>query len=184
MFFVYNSYNLNCYINILVMLSSQQIQTIITENESLQVQINDLNYMLEEREREIELITRHNKDDVEMRSLLDIQQEELDLMQNRLGNQIKKSAGAAQRELDLNDELTDTIKLQKEYTNLYKQYNHIKVQLEDIEEELAKTKKRNNMLQQIAVKIGEIESELDNITAERDELKSKVKEFEKNLFKV
>ena len=71
--------------------------------------------------------------------------------------------------------------MQQQYAELFQQYTYTVTQLDDIQQELAKTKKRNGMLQQIAVKIGEIESTLEIITLERDELKMKVAELEKLL---
>jgi len=161
------------------MLSTEQIQQLITENERLQVQLNDLNYILAEKEQEIAELKKNNSQDAELRSMLDMQLDELHLMQNRIGKQQQQAAGAEEREFELQQELTQAAKLQQQYSELFQQYTYITTQLDDVQQELIKLKKRNNMLQQIAVKIGEVESSLDNLTQERDELINKVATLEK-----
>ena len=161
------------------MLSEAQIQQILAENERMQVQLEELNYILLLREQEITELKARVTDGAELRSTLDMQLEELQLMQNRIGKHQQKAAGAEEREFELQQELTQAVSVQREYKDLFQQYTYINTQLEDIQTELAKVKKRNNMLQQIAVKIGEMESNMENITMERDELKARLAELER-----
>lgn len=161
------------------MLSAAQIQQLMAENDSLQVQLEELNYILLQREQEIARLKENNAADAELRSVLDMQLEELQLMQNRIGKHQQKAEGAEEREFELHQELSQAVKVQQQYSDLFQQYTYINTQLEDIQAELAKVKKRNAMLQQIAVKIGEMESTVENITMERDELKARLAELEK-----
>ena len=161
------------------MLSSEQVQQIMTENERLQVELEAVNYILAQREQEIALLRANTTEDAALRSMLDMQLEELQLMQNRIGKHQRLAAGAEEREFELQQELTQAAKLQQQYNELFQQYTYINTQLDDVQQELAKLKKRNNMLQQIAVKIGEMESNLENITMERDELKARIAVLEK-----
>ena len=163
------------------MLSKEQVQQLITENERLQVELEELNYMLLQREQTIAALKTSNAADAELRSLLDLQLDDLQVMQNRIGKHQRKEAGAEEREFELQQELTQAVKLQHQYNDLFQQYTYVNTQLEDIQQELARLKKRNNMLQQIAVKIGEMESTLENVTMERDELITRVAELEKLL---
>lgn len=161
------------------MLSSGQIQQLIGENERLQVQINDLNYMLSEREQEIAELKKYQSQETALRSMLDLQLDEMQLMQNRIGKHQQQAAGAEEREFELQQELTQAARMQQQYSELFQQYTYVNTQLDDVQQELLKVKKRNTMLQQIAVKIGEHESMLENITMERDELKEKLYQIEK-----
>ena len=161
------------------MLSAAQIEQVIAENERLQVQLEEVNYILLLREQEIAELKSRIIDGAELRSTLDMQLEELQLMQNRIGKHQQKAAGAEEREFELQQELTQAVRIQQDYNDLFQQYTYINTQLEDIQAELAKVKKRNAMLQQIAVKIGEMESNMENITMERDELKAKLAELER-----
>ena len=161
------------------MLSEGQIQQLIGENERLQVEINDLNYMLSEREQEIAELKKYQSHETALRSMLDMQLDEMQLMQNRIGKHQQQAAGAEEREFELQQELTQAARMQQQYSELFQQYTYVNTQLDDVQQELLKVKKRNTMLQQIAVKIGEHESMLENITMERDELKEKLYQIEK-----
>lgn len=161
------------------MLTPEQIKQIIKENESLQVQVNDLNYMLAEKETELAAFRKAAAENAELKSMLDMQLDEIHQMQNRIGKQQQQAAGAEEREFELQQELTDAAKLYHQYTDLLQQYTYASTQLTDLQEQMAALKKRNNMLQQIAVKIGEMESTVELLTLERDELLYKIKELEK-----
>ena len=161
------------------MISSEQIQQIVAENESLQAEVLELNEILVIREEEIAELKKNASSDTELRSMMDLQLDELHLMQNRIGKHQRQAEGAEERELELYHELTQVTKLQQQYSELFQQYTYTIAQLEDIQAELAKVKKRNSMLQQIAVKIGELESNFENLTEERDTLKNKVDTLEK-----
>lgn len=156
------------------MLSTEQIQQLIVENESLQVQLQELDYILEIKEEELAEFKKIASAATEMRSMLDTRLDELQLMQNRIGKQQQQAEGAEDRELELQQELTQAIQLQHQYNDLFQQYTYVNTQLTDIQEELAAVKKKNKMLQQIAVKVGELESTLENLTLERDELKNRI----------
>jgi DNA repair exonuclease SbcCD ATPase subunit len=183
LFLAFKSYNLKRLpvfkANWPFMLSAAQIQQILVENEQLQVQLEELNYMLLQREQQIAMLTENAAGDTELRSMLDMQLDELHVMQNRIGKHQQQAAGAEEREFELQQELTEFARLQQQYNELFQQYTYTSTQLEDIQAELAKIKKRNNMLQQIAVRIGELESSMEIITQERDELKAKLAEVER-----
>lgn len=183
MFLHDKSYNLMQLLINIDMLSAKQIEQIITENESLATEVQELNEILAIKEEEIALLKKGTVSDVELRSLMDLQLDELHMMQNRIGKHQQKEAGAEQREFELQQELTDAAKLNQQYNELFSQYTYTATQLEDVQQELAKLKKRNNMLQQIAVKIGEIESSMETVIAERDELKDKILLLENSLSK-
>ncbi len=161
------------------MLSVTQIQQLLAEHERLQLQLEELNYILLLREQELASIKQNAAEEGELRSMLDLQLDELHVMQNRIGKQQQQAAGAEEREFELQQELTEYARLQQQYTELFQQYTYTATQLEDIQAELAKVKKRNAMLQQIAVRIGEMESDMEIMRLERDELKAKLAEFEK-----
>ena len=97
LFLALKSYNLkilSVLFQQLLMLSAAQIQQLIAENESLQVQLEELNYILLQREQQIAGLKENNAADAELRSMLDMQLEELQLMQNRIGKHQQKAAGA------------------------------------------------------------------------------------------
>lgn len=163
------------------MLTPEQVQQIIADNNSLQAEVNELNEILAIKEEEIIELRKIASETTALRSMVDIHLEELQFMQNRIGKHQQKAAGAEERELELHQELTGAARVQQQYTELFQQYTYTSAQLEDIQQELTKVKKRNNMLQQIAVKIGEMESSMEMLTDERDHLKNKVALLEKMI---
>jgi chromosome segregation ATPase len=161
------------------MLSEGQIQILIAENEKLQAEVEELNEILAIKEEAIAELKKIALSNAEIRSKMDMQQEEIEILQNRIGQQKQKSAGAEQREFELHQELTAAAKEHHQYTDLLQQYTYINIQFTDVQEQVAALKKRNNMLQQIAVKIGEMESMVETLTAERDVLQHKITGLEK-----
>ena len=156
------------------MLSTEQLNRLITENESLQVQIQELNDILSEREQELEILKENAASAAELRSMLDVQLDELQTMQNHIGEKQQQAEGAVERELELEQELTAAARLQQLYNDLGQQYAYSQSQLMDIQAQLEELESRNRSLQQIAGKIGEVESHLANTVIERDELKARI----------
>lgn len=156
------------------MLSADQIQAIQVQNQSLQAEVQELNEILAIKEEELAELRKKGDENAALRSMVDIHLEELQFMQNRIGKHQQKAAGAEDREMELHEELTQAAKVQHQYNDLLRQYTYISTQLDDVEEELTKVKKRNTMLQQIAVKIGEMESAVEMLAEEKELLQHKI----------
>lgn len=160
------------------MLNPQQIQQLVKENETLQAQVKELEEILTLREEELEMVRLQAAESAALRSQLDLRLEEISSMQNQLGQQQRKNAGALNRELELQQELVDSVQLLHQYNDLKKQYVYTNTQLEDLQEELAAVKKKNNMFQKIVVQVGELESKVENLEFERDTLLEKLTALE------
>jgi predicted nucleic acid-binding Zn-ribbon protein len=161
------------------MLSPVQVQQIMAENESLELQLRELNAVLAQRENQIEELKKMVSAAAELQSRLDSKQYEIQDMQNRIGKQQQLTAGAAEREQELEQELSESIKLAHQYKDLLKQHTYLSTLLADVQEELVTVKKRNSMLQKIAVQVGELESMVENLTLERDRLIEKIRVLQK-----
>ena len=146
----------------------------ISVNESLQVQLEDLNAVLLERERELDTLKKEHAETTALRSKLDGQLGEIESIQNLLGEKQKKVLGAQEREIELQQELTEAARLQQKYNDLVQQYAYLDTQFTDIHAQLAEVNERNLQLQQIAGRIGELESKLEMASTERDELKNRL----------
>lgn len=160
------------------MLNPQQIQQLITENEALQAQVKELDEILTLREEELELLREQAAVSAALRSQLDLRLEEIASMQNHIGKQQRKTAGAESRELELQQELVDSVQLLHQHNDLKQQFLYASTQLNDLQEELLSLKKKNNMLQKIAVQVGELESKVENLSFERDTLLEKLTQLE------
>jgi len=156
------------------MLSKEQLNQLITENESLQVQVKELTEILSIREEELELLKKSAEEAASLRSMLDMQLDEFHSMQNAIGERQQQVEGAAERELELEQELTEAARLQQSYNDLLQEYAYSQAQLNDTQLQLLELNKKNRLLLEIAAKVGEVESELANTLEERDELRSRI----------
>lgn len=160
------------------MLNPQQIQQLLSENESLQTQVKELEEILALREEELELLREEAAGAATLRSQLDLRLEEMAGMQNQISLQQRKTAGAESREMELQQELVDSVQMLQQYNDLKKQFIYTSTQLEDMQGELSALKKKNMMLQGIAVQVGELESKVENLAFERDTLLEKLAALE------
>jgi len=156
------------------MLSEDHIKQLISENEFLQVQLEEVNGILAEREKELEELRAAQSEAARLRSLLDTRLDELHSMQNFIGEQEQQVMGAEEREIQLQKELTEAVRLQHQYNELVGHYAYIQAQLEDLQSRLTQMNSRNLELQRTAARIGELESQLANSIMERDALKNQV----------
>lgn len=163
-------------------LSEEHIKKLISVNESLQVQLEDLNLVLGEREKELDILKKGIAEAAALRSKLDIQLDEIQSMQNRLNEKQQQAKGAEEREIGLQKELTEAARLQMQCNDLSKQYAYLHSQFTDIQSQLAEVNKRNLQLQQITKRIGELESKLENTERERDDLKNRVTALESHKY--
>ena len=156
------------------MLSEEQIKKIISANESLQVQLADINLVLAAREEEIEVLNTELAQSTALRSKLDGQLVEIESIQNKLGENQQAAKGAEEREIELHQELTEMAFLNKQYNELLQDYAYLQSQFKDILAQLNALQQQNLQLEQAAGSIGELQSRLENSLRERDALKDQV----------
>jgi len=164
------------------MLSEEQIRKLVSSNDSLQVQLADANDMLAARNSEIEFLQNELVEATALRSRLDGKQDELDSMETRLDEKRQAAKAATELGLELQQELTGMADLNKEYNHLLQDYAYLQSQFKDIQAQLISMEERNAQLQQIAGRVGELESKLENSLLERDNLKHKLMELESQKF--
>ncbi len=164
------------------MLSEDQVKKIISINDSLQLQLNDANAMLAAREQEIDFLHGELAESTALRSKLDDHLEEIESIQNRLGEKQQAARGAEEREFVLHQELTEMARLNKDYNELIQDYAYLSSRFKDIQAQLTSLEERNFQLQQVANRIGELESRLENTVLERDDLKIRVTALESQKY--
>jgi chromosome segregation ATPase len=164
------------------MLSEEQIKKMISANESLRLQLDDANSMLASREKEIELLQAELDEATALRSKLDGQLGEIESIQIKLDAKQQAALGAEERELELQQELTEMAILNKKYNELIQDYAYLQSQYRDILEELSARNEQVRLLEDISSRIGELESTLENTRLERDDLKSKVTTLESQQY--
>ncbi len=164
------------------MLSEEQIKKLISVNESLQVQLEDANAMLASREQEIEILVAELAESTALRSKLDGQLDEIESIQNKLGEKQQAVKGAEEREIGLHRELTEMAVLNKQYNELLQDYAYLQSQFNDVQAQLSALNERNFDLQQIAGKVGELESRLENTLIEKEGLKTRIATLESQKY--
>jgi prefoldin subunit 5 len=164
------------------MLSEEQVKRLVSANESLQVQLDDVNTVLAEREKEIEMLKKEIADATELRSKMEAKLAEIESMQERLEKKDQKVIGADEREFELQQELTEAARQHIKHNELVRQYAYLQSQFEDIRAQLAEVNERNNKLQQMTGGLGELESNLEITVRERDDLKSRLMELESEKY--
>ena len=148
------------------MLSEEQVKKLISANESLQVQLDDLNAILASREQEIAILIAELDDTTALRSKLDGQQ----------------ATGAGERAFELHQELSEISSLNKQYNDLLQDYAYLQSRYKDVQAQLTAMSERNFELQQIAGKVGELQSSLENSLLEKEDLKSRIAELESQKY--
>lgn len=164
------------------MISEDQLRKIISANESLQVQLDDANAVLAAREQEIDYLHNELSEAAALRSKLEGQMNEIESIQEQIYKKDQQAVGAIEREIELQHELTDYAKLNKEYNELIQDYAYLQSRFKDIQAQLTTLDARNFELEQVAGKVGELESMLGIIMLERDELKSRITELESQKY--
>ncbi len=166
----------------MAILSEEQVIKLVSANESLQIQLQDINLVLSDRERELDILKNSIAEATALRSKLDGQLDEIQSIQNRLNEKQRQVKGAEEREIELQQELTEAARLQLQCNDLAKQYAYLHSQFTDIQTQLTEVNKRNLQLQQITGRIGELESKLENTERERDDLKNRVTALESQQY--
>ena len=151
------------------MVSADTLKKLISENEFLQVQLQDVNEMIAIREEELGILRDKAKKAIETKSQLESVYEEITYMQNLIGKQQQKAEGAASREMSMEDEMLESMRLEKEYYTIRDQYQSASTALNDIKIQLGEASLVYKKLHDAQKKIAELESKLD-ISSEQNEL--------------
>ena len=161
------------------MISAADFRHLVTENRHLQVQLEELNEMLYRRDKEISSLKEIEGINNELQSKLDCQLDELHSMQNNIGEKEQEVEGAAERELELQEELNQSVGLVQQYNDLANKFNGLLSRYNEMEEQYNILIRKNKQLQQLSGRICELESQLDNTTLERDEWKARISILER-----
>ena len=159
------------------MLSDNLLRHLKSENEQLQIQLQDVNEMIQAREEELELLRKTAAYAVELQSRLDVNMDEIYQMQDRIGEEQRKAAGAVKRETSLEKELLESIEMETEFYNMRDEFASTRAAFADINSEVSKM---SSLYQQIATltrRVTELESNLEIAILENGFLKEEVEKY-------
>lgn len=159
------------------MLSKDDIQQLKSENELLQIQLQDITEMINIREEELQILRKKAAYTVMLQSTLDGNLEQINQMQHLLGEHQRKVAGSAKREAAMEDEIIQQISMEKEFYNIRDKYESSKAAIKDLDNELAETADMYRQLAASIARVAELESSLDIALMENRDLKEKLEKL-------
>jgi len=158
------------------MLSEKQLDILRSENELLQIQLDDVNQMIQIREEELELLRNRAREAAAMQSQLDQNLHEFEQMQLHLGKCQQKNSGQSERLEALENELYQSIKEQLDAAETVKHFNSMEANLIDTSNELQETAAVYEQLVNIKKAAAAAQSELEIAYMEINSLKEELAE--------
>ena len=162
------------------MLSEDQIRKLKSENEFLQIQLQDINEMIAIREEELDILRRKAKEGIENSSRLEGVYEELSYMQNLIGKHQQKAEGAERREASMEEEMLESIRMEREYYNIKEQFTSTSTALSDLNNQLQDAVTIYKQLADANRRNAELESKLDIAAEEKDLLNYELAKLKRN----
>jgi chromosome segregation ATPase len=159
------------------MLTDKQIQALRSENELLQIQLEDVNMVIEVREEELELLRNRAMEAAAMQSKLDNNLNEFDQMQRSLGDIQQKNSGNIERLEEMENELYDSVKEQIKYADSLKEFNSVEANLLDTTNELHEAASVYRRMAEMKTQLAASQSNLEIAMMEIESLKEELAEI-------
>jgi chromosome segregation ATPase len=163
------------------MLSNDEIQQLRSENELLKLQLQDITEMINIREEELEILRKKSAYTVLLKSTLDGNLEEITQMQQFIGEQQRKVAGAAKREIAMENEIIQSLEMEKEFYTIREKYESARTAIKDLDNELADTTSMYRQLAASISRVAELESSLEMTLMENRHLKEEVEKYKSQI---
>ena len=159
------------------MFSKDEIQQLKSENEFLQIQLQDITEIINIREEELETLRKKSAYSILLQSTLDGNLEEITQMQHFIGEQQRKTAGAEKREASMENEMIESLEMEKEFYNIRDKYESARAAITDLDNELAETTSMYRQLAASIARVAELESSLEIALMEKEDLKEKLEKL-------
>jgi len=150
----------------------KQIKHLQSENVSLKARLEEYQLNAAFKEKEMLELKLKIATGNEIKSRLDNQVMELELLQNYMGDLEQQAEGAAAREMELQQQAGSSVNVRHQLSDLKQQYTYLQTQLTSLQTQLQELNIRNLLLQQQSSRIAELESFLADAEQERDEWKA------------
>ncbi|MBC7534402.1 MAG: hypothetical protein H7258_01760 [Ferruginibacter sp.] len=162
------------------MLPDNLLQHLKSENELLQIQLQDVNEMIAVREEELDILRKKAALAVQLQSRLDINLDEFYQMQDHIFTQQQQAEGSAKRESSLENELLQSINMETEFYNIRDELASTKAAFTDINNEVDKMASLYRLIATLSNKVAALESNLEIATLENGFLKEEVDQHRKD----
>ena len=161
------------------MLPDSLLQQLISENELLQIQLQDVNEMIQVREEELEILRNTAAHAIQLQSRLDMNLDEFYSLQDIIGNQQQDAEGSAKREASLEEELMHSINMETEFYNIKDQFESTKAALMDVQSEMDTVASLYKQIAELSTRVAELESSHEIASMENGFLKEELEELRK-----
>lgn len=161
------------------MLPANLIEHLKSENELLQIQLEDLNQMIKIREEELFSLRKTAAHAVMLQSKLDLNLDEFYQMQEKINLEQLKAEGARKREMGLEKELLQSIEMETAFYNIRDELASTKAAFTDINNEVEQIASLNHRISDLTTKVAELESNLEIARLENGFLKEEVDAYRK-----
>lgn len=157
--------------SLLKMLSEEEIKNLKKDNESLKKELDEINYLISIREEELEILRAKLSQVAELKSELDTNLDQISQMQLHLIDHQRKTEGALKREAALEDELLQSIEMEKAYYDIKEKFDSSLAAVKDMDNELGEAMDMYKQLGDANSKIAELESMMEIFKMENENLK-------------
>jgi len=147
------------------------------ENEQLQFELNDLEYLIGLREEELLMLKNKVASITELQSRYDQQLYHMEQMQQFVKEAQQKNISAVKRENAMEEELIQSITIEKEYYSLHEQLKSSIIALEDTNNQLSDAVGMYKKLKDMKNKIAALESSLEIAQLDNQFLKEELEEI-------
>jgi len=154
------------------------------ENEQLQFELNDLEYLINLREEELLMLKNKVASLTELQSRYDQQLYHMEQLQGFVKEEQQKNIGALKRENAMEEELIQSIAIEKEYYNLHEQLKSSMIALEDTNNQLSDAVGMYKKLKDMKNRIVALESSLEIAQLDNQFLKEELEEIKAAEIKI
>ncbi len=152
----------------------QRYRQQLAEKESIARQLEELVYLLEIKEEHIELLEKKANAAAELQSLLEEGAIEKQSLQHKADDQQKRSFGVRSLKNELEEELINALQMEKSYLALQQSHFHITNELLVLQAEIKELSELNHGLLKELEKLTELQSRIEIIQAENNNLKQRL----------
>lgn len=156
----------------------KQLRHLAAENQSLKEQLEEYQFIVDTRDKQLTELKNRIASSTELQSNLDNQVEELQLLQDYIGDLKKQSDSVSGRVQPLNRGVGNAVSVEQQLADMKQEYAYQQTQLTDLQTQLQDLYNRNLLLQQQNSRMAELESMLADAELERDEWALKAREQE------
>ena len=161
----------------------KKIKMLVSENEFLQLQLEDINLALKKKDEEIDMLADDSETAASLRSRIESNLMEIEQLKYHNRQTIQKSVGLEMLNEELELDLVKQIKGRQKEQKALKELDGVKINLEVITEELNEAAALYKMLQSLKEKLSEARSIASLAELENIELKKEIQE-QRELIKI